>query len=196
MKRLVILVIGLLMLRAGLAQAAFVNFYTDRNAWEAAVATYSLEAFDTLPLQSGINIQSFNGVADTSNGMFSYTPDQFVFGFGSYATFIRFTNPINAFGANWYKYDAGWNDNLTLLFGENISYIGQSFGQFIGFATTDHFDTIGLDYLFGSTAKPYSLDNLVYGDTTSSSVPEPSTFLLLAAGIGGLALIRRKTHKQ
>jgi hypothetical protein len=39
------------------------------------------------------------------------------------------------------------------------------------------------------------MDNLVYGNTLST-VPEPSTMLLLGAGFGGIALLKRKARKQ
>jgi hypothetical protein len=42
--------------------------------------------------------------------------------------------------------------------------------------------------------KFFIMDNFDY-TATSSSVPEPSTFLLFGAGLGGLAFLRRKAKK-
>ena len=68
---------------------------------------------------------------------------------------------------------------------------------FFGFRSTgvgEHFTSFTIT---GSTIPAMSpaIDNVTLGDYVAP-VPEPSTFLLLGAGIGGLALLRRIIYKQ
>ena len=68
-----------------------------------------------------------------------------------------------------------------------IGAISNSYGgEFWGFTSDTPFTSVKLVGGSGSNQQNYSLDNMVY-----SPVPEPATLSLLAAGLGGL-LIRRK----
>jgi hypothetical protein len=61
-------------------------------------------------------------------------------------------------------------------------------------------DPFTFDLFTNSTGALYNPNNLVLGlnviDQVASTIPEPSTFLLLGAGLAGVGLLRRRFKKQ
>jgi len=194
MRNIIALLILVLVFQTVQARAGY-NLFTDRYSWEAAAGSYKQEAFDSLPLNSDLNIWSTKG--QVGNGVWTDTVGPVDFGFGGSSSWFRFTTPINAFGADWYTSGSFFDPPLLVLFGpEILNLFGPNFGQFIGVVATEEFSSFVVDAPFGSTIQiTYTMDNLVYGNTLST-VPEPSTMLLLGAGFGGIALLKRKSRKQ
>ena len=79
--------------------------------------------------------------------------------------------------------------NLVESFTASTNLVGRFFG-FTGIT----FDAIEVNP--DGNGQPFRLDNLQYGIVTPSSVPEPSTLVLLCLGIAGIGFSRRKAVKM
>ena len=191
MKKIIFAVCYTLLFQA--SQVYAISLFMDRPSWEAAVVNFQVENFDSYPLNPGLNIISFNG--QVNNGVWTDTVGPGDFGLYNSSSF-RFSQPINAFGADWNTSGDIFGPPLNVFFGpEGFSISGSFYGQFIGVIATEEFTSFRVDAAFWSTSQiSYSLDNLDYGNTISS-IPEPSTFILLGAGLGGLILLRRRATK-
>jgi hypothetical protein len=101
--------------------------------------------------------------------------------------------------------DAHGLANLSLLLeGDAVLNPGKKFLLF-DYANTQgshHFAGLANGAIFGLGLNNYRIlyDDPAYNGhaitLTSEAVPEPSTFLLFGAGIGGLALLRRRSKKS
>lgn len=205
-------VIGVLLVLSGVsAEASSITGFGDPLS-AAALAGGSQQGFDAVasglyatitlgnvtysgvgaPLTIGAD---FNGSFNTTGGKsifndFDLVPAQFRFDFAT---------SVSAFGFNWgaadntwvlQAFDAGGNPIESLVvpgtFGSNN---GEFFGiaaSGIKFATiTDQKNNIADgDYVF--------IDRFTTTDAEAAVVPEPSTFVLLASGLTGLAAVVRR----
>jgi hypothetical protein len=71
--------------------------------------------------------------------------------------------------------------------GDSYTITPTSTAQFIGFTNDTPITSVSLDYPSG-----YSLDIV----SVASAAPEPSAWLLLIAGVGGIGLGLRRTNKS
>jgi PEP-CTERM motif len=83
------------------------------------------------------------------------------------------------------------------LLGSNVTVIGQSLtGTNTAFDTYDNSPIVDLDELVIRISHPfsYTIDNLQLAeiDSPTTTVPEPSTVILLAIGVLGIAFVRRR----
>lgn len=120
---------------------------------------------------------------------------------------IAFSNPIAAFG--FYGVDIGdFNGQVTLLLSNGLSTLltvpnstSISGGSvlYYGFIETDP-NALVTGITFGNTASGtdfFAFDDMTIGslEQVNPVVPEPSTFLLLGAGLAGLGYLRRRSTK-
>lgn len=183
------------------------TMYTSKAAFLGHIApNYYLEEFSTYtygsPLDSSIDTVNFGPVggyswqAHADVGLFS-NPSALSTEYANDLLEITFSGlPVTAVGGLFIPTNKDGNltnatITLTLNDGTTVSYNG---ARFTGFTTDVPITSLIIVTDVSNTSldiNDYSwptLDDFYVG----AAVPEPSTFLLLSAGLGGLALLRRR----
>ncbi len=124
-----------------------------------------------------------NGLGSTSFGYFGPTESAVI----SFAAVITaFAIDINTFAPNSGDYVATLNIGSTIN-SRPVYFGGSSFGEFFGFTSDTPFTSVTIRASAGGDALlPYTLDTLIFGEASNlrAAIPEPSTWILLAIGLG------------
>lgn len=123
---------------------------------------------------------------------------------GQQQTVWFFHQARHGVGAHWDLAPWGLGEGLALyavfdhgesLIGEiSAARLGGSRG-YLGFTSDQTFSAVilrGAGLGVGANAETYAVDNIAFGN--QAPVPEPETILLWAAGLTGLALVRRRNR--
>ena len=194
-----------------LAQSAEAfTLFTDRSAWEAAIAgaTITTDPFDndipqgqSITLDSGIiSTNSPPAVAFNDNSVFGGVYVNATDGGGSLSSETitwDFPEPISAFAADFAFLEPGelsltgnfdGTGDVTLTVFEEIG--GQN--GFLGIVGEANFGSIVFGNNSTTTAEIFNIDNASFAtQSTSESVPEPSSIIAVAMLGSGLLLTKR-----
>ena len=175
-----------------LAANASTIIYTDKTAWENALAVpYMTEEFADDQLDPGVSyVSSESGHINPAEQCY-----QDVLASESQnepMTVWSFSPQITAYGGNWTLGGPGGSGNSLLVYlndntAQYVGAISNSYsGEFWGFISDTPFTSVKLIGGSGTNQQHYCLDDMTY-----SMVPEPGILCLLCAGLVGLVLRRR-----
>lgn len=205
MKKTLLSTAAALVFSTGFAQAASYTFVSDPGDFANPTILEGFEGFalgTLLPVTSGIlTVDSGNAGNDVtlSNAGSITTPGiiegKYFWDNGDAVDYtFTFSEGISQFGVGIYGMQFGGNslslfdesDNLIKTFG-GIAGAGFNQAQFAGFQGSD-FDVHKVVLDFGGV-DAVGIDNVYYSPAT---IPVPAALPLLMAGLGGLALMRRR----
>ncbi len=186
------------------AQADSVTTYTSASTWQAAVGSTTTEDFADSTLATGLSA-TFGSNASIGSGVLTVigqlstipTPTVFTFspgvtGFGGDFDLTLFGN-----GGGLDLLITFSNTSTTDVF---IAGTDPEFNGFFGVVSNGAtISSVTLKGPFFGNGESFTLDNLQFSTGTgtgdnggpSTGVPEPSTLLLSALGLGGLAALKR-----
>ena len=188
----------MLTMLVGVASATTI-IYTDRGSWNSAVAALGdasmyTESFDDHSVNSpGLSVVSTNGVAAT------FRWEDQVIDPGQTTTWsFGGIGPVVAMGGDFdtSPLDVGdgilWTVNFVNSGPTPVMAIpGTAFANpsmlFFGFISTEAFTDVTFTANLGGGNEAYHMDNLSY-----ATVPEPTTWLLMGAGLLGIGLLRKR----
>jgi hypothetical protein len=179
------------------AQAVTITTFTDRTAWEAALAGQTIQTED-------FNDSVFNDGSVTSNaGSFTGTNWHDVIDTApSKTTTWTFNSSLTAWGADWdllqgamAQHNQGINlfidaGGSTLI--DSFPFLSDDYIGFFGFISDTPFTNVSVfpgTPLQGAEGvnEIYDMDNMSF----VAAVPEPGSLILLGLGFGALALLRK-----
>lgn len=172
---------------------AAVTIYTDKSQWQNDLGGLFLtEDFADSELNAGVSFISsesghINPAGEYYQDVLASTSQN------EPMTIWGFVPPISAYGGNWTLGGPGGSGNSLLVYmGDPPVYVGAIGngygGEFWGFTSDAPFGSVKLVGGSGIHQQTYKLDDMVY-----SSIPEPASLFLLAVGLGG-SLIRRRRN--
>lgn len=189
----------LLLACSNAAEAVTITVYTDRSLWEAAVPYGFLEeAFDDAVLPAGVSVSSGYSSFSISGGALH---DRVSDGHTPPHTLWSFSPPssaIHGFGGDWnlaVPGGPGTGLRVTVGFGGPTELLTTEISPlllsgFFGFVSDVPFFTVTLTEGTsngGVSYETYDMDNMVY-----APVPEPTSLLLLGAGLLGAGRFARR----
>jgi hypothetical protein len=190
-EKLVVAAVAVAILSWPNAKAVIITDYSSASAWQTAVGSYTTEDFNDATLNLGLSVSTVNG--SISGGLWNDKVVQ-----SGASTTWMFTNPINAWGADFDFTPGDWGGGINVsldLLGNGVvlahTMLNPSlpdgntwpFVGFYGLRADMSFDRVVLTG--GSqkwaTQESYTLDNMKY-----SSIPEPTTWSMLVLGVVAL----------
>lgn len=176
---------------AGTASAQF-TVYTNRTAFETALGSFYVDDFNTGSI-STVGATVASSVGSFGSGVWN---DRVVRG-GAQTTW-SFVGGTAGFGGEWDLTPGGAGQGIEFtvnwLAGGSATLateIPNTYsGQFFGFITTGAMmDVIVNGGTQGGSAETHNFDNMTTG---TSTVPEPSTYALMAVGLGMVGVFARR----
>ena len=192
----------------------FQGFLVDTQFRTAAVAA---NGFSIQQVNLAGPVSTFRNIIDPppflfAEGQTTTYASSFV-NFGETAIDITFTNPVYAFGADFFGVTGplpGVAEGLLMdlftpggaLFATLAVPMTAPAGSFFGFVNTSQAELIGRIRFRGATLIPggtgegFGIDNTVSVLPGGQVIPEPTTMILLGSGLAGLAARARKRRKS
>jgi hypothetical protein len=137
-----------------------------------------------------------NGLGSTSFGFFASIESATI----SFATAITaFAIDVNTSAPTSGDYVAAVDLGSTVA-SRLVYFGGSSVGEFVGFTSDTPFSSVTISPATDSGAHaafPYTLDTLIFGEAMNvrPAVPEPSTWVLLASGLGLLLALQERKRR-
>ena len=210
----------LILLVVPVAEAARLDLSVSREVFQSASAAGRLFSQDFDALVSGTTVGTVDGVTFSASQGTAVVTDAFLettppnglgstsFGyFGSTESAVlsfeipitAFAIDINTFSLNPGDYVATLNSNIGSVASRTVYFGGASVGQFLGFTSDTPFSTVTISPATDTSNAgllPYTLDTVIFGDARNAgpAIPEPSSWVLLATGLGLLLIRAERTR--